>query len=76
MGTTILLVGMVLAPMINLRGGSDEDRIRVTGGGQNYRLYGNAGNDTLIGSENGDVIDGGPDNDRIWVWRCRRDQRR
>ena len=65
-GATILLANIIVAPFIILAGGLDDDYIRVTGGGEHYRLYGNAGNDTLIGSGSGDVIDGGPGNDRIW----------
>ncbi len=47
-------------------GGSGNDRIDATGSPANSRAwYGNAGNDTLIGADGGDRLNGGAGNDSL-----------
>ena len=48
-----------------LIGGSGNDRLDATGDPSVHLLQGNAGNDTLIGGQNRDMIDGAAGNDSL-----------
>ena len=66
-GTSIVTYGSILAPTVDIHGGSGDNSIMIDGGGQNYHIYGSAPNEEIIGSPGGgDYIQGGPAGDTIW----------